>query len=198
MSTHLAPVWPRAGVGLLVAAPALLLAACGGSSGSGSAQGGGGATNAAATSAHATTVETHSGDMGTFLTDGSGRTIYLFAADHGNTSACNGACVTLWPPVTVKGSTQATGQAKTGMLGTITRSDGSKQVTYAGHPLYYYTGDQAAGAVNGQGSNQFGASWWVVSPTGKAITQSSGGSSSTPSPTSSSSGSSSGSGGGWG
>ena len=173
MTTHPTPVWRRSRTALLLAAPALLVTACGGSSSaSGSAYGSAhkGAP-AAASSSPSTTVGTSSGGPGTFLTDGSGRTLYLFAADHGATSACSGACAAAWPPLTTGGSTTATGQARSGMLGTISRSDGSRQVTYAGHPLYYYAGDQAAGDTNGEGSNGFGAPWWVVSPSGKAVTQ---------------------------
>jgi predicted lipoprotein with Yx(FWY)xxD motif len=199
VSTQLISKLPRLRLAVVLAAPALLVAACGGSSGSGSAQGGGGSAYGAGTSVHtATVVETHSSDLGTYLTDGSGRTVYLFAADHGNTSTCNGSCASAWPPVRVKGSAKATGDAKASMLRTITRSDGSKQVTYAGHPLYYFAGDRSAGDLNGQGSNGFGAKWWVVSPSGKAIPQTSGGSTPAPSASSSGSGSSGGSGGGWG
>jgi hypothetical protein len=91
----------------------------------------------------------------------------------------------------------ASGGANAADLGTITRSDGSKQVTYKGHPLYYFVGDTAAGSLKGQGSNNFGAKWWLVAPSGTAIAAgaSSGGGSSGGS-TSTSSGSSSG--GGWG
>jgi predicted lipoprotein with Yx(FWY)xxD motif len=55
-------------------------------------------------------------------------------------------------------------------LGTTTRADGAKQVTYNGHPLYYFVGDSGAGMLNGQGSNGFGAKWWLVAPSGSAIT----------------------------
>jgi hypothetical protein len=94
----------------------------------------------------------------------------------------------------------AGGDAKASDLGTITRSDGTKQVTYDGHPLYYFSGDSAAGQVNGQGSDGFGAKWWLVSPAGTQITSAdsasspgSGGGASTPAPASSSGGA----GGGW-
>ena len=85
-------------------------------------------------------------------------------------------------------------------LGTITRSDGTKQVTYKGHPLYYYAADTSPGQVTGQGSNSFGAKWWLVAPSGAAITKSASGGSSSGGSSSSSSGgsSSSSSGGGWG
>ena len=70
------------------------------------------------------------------------------------------------------GTLTATGGAKASDLGTITRSDGTKQVTYDGHPLYYFVGDSAAGQTNGQGSDNFGAKWWLVAPSGAEITAS--------------------------
>ena len=68
------------------------------------------------------------------------------------------------------GNLTASGGAKTSDLGTITRSDGSKQVTYDGHPLYFFAGDSGAGQLTGQGSNGFGAKWWLVAPSGAEIT----------------------------
>lgn len=157
-------------LGVAVAAPALLLAACSGSGYSGS----GGASSGPSATAGSTTVETRSGALGTYLTDGSGRTLYLFVADHSGQSACSGACASAWPPLTSNGAPAASGAAKAGMLTTISRSDGSKQVSYGGHPLYYFAGDTAAGQTSGQGINGFGAKWWVVSPAGSSITRSGG------------------------
>jgi predicted lipoprotein with Yx(FWY)xxD motif len=144
--------------------------------------------------------------MGTYLTGASGRALYLWVADQGGKSACSGACASTWPPVIAKGTPSASGSAVSADLGTTARSDGSKQVTYKGHPLYYYAADTGAGQTAGQGSNQFGAKWWLVAPSGSGITSgssSSSGSSGSSSAASSgsSSGSSSGgssSGGGWG
>lgn len=179
------------------AAVALLTAACGSSGGgaasSASAPGGAAGSAAAAggnssTSASVTTmkkalrIETHSAPMGTFLTDGSGDALYMFAADSHGKSACTGACTTYWPPLTVHGKAAVAGSAKAADLGLITRSDGSKQVTYAGHPLYYYAGDRKPGDTNGQGSNNFGAKWWLLAPSGRPIAKgSSGGAGSSPS-----------------
>jgi predicted lipoprotein with Yx(FWY)xxD motif len=151
-----------------VVAPMLLLAACGGS---GTYSGSGGSSGSSAP-AKATTVETRSGALGTYLTDGSGRTLYLFVADHAGQSACSGACVSAWPPLTSNGAPAASGAAKAGMLATLSRTDGSKQVSYGGHPLYYFAGDTGPGQTSGQGVNGFGAKWWVVSPAGSAITRS--------------------------
>jgi predicted lipoprotein with Yx(FWY)xxD motif len=100
------------------------------------------------------------------LTDAQGKTLYWFAIDTSSKSNCSGSCATFWPPV--KGPVTA-GSGVTGTLGTITRSDGTKQATYIGHPLYTYAGDSAGGQTTGQGLSQFGAPWYVVSPGGTAI-----------------------------
>ena len=165
---------PRLRLGLVLVAPAVLMAACG-STGSYGASGSSSTTAAAATSA--STVEAHHGNLGTFLTDGAGRTLYLFDADHGTTSNCGGTCAAAWPPLTTKGSPKAAGQAQAAMLGTTNRGGGVRQVTYGGHPLYYYAGDQGAGDTGGQGIDGYGAKWWVVAPSGAAIHQANGGSS---------------------
>jgi hypothetical protein len=94
--------------------------------------------------------------------------------------------------VTASGTVAGSGGVTAGELGTITRSDGTKQVTYDGHPLYYYAGDSGAGQDNGQGSDGFGAKWWLVAPSGSAITSSVTLSGSAPSPAASSSASSGG------
>jgi predicted lipoprotein with Yx(FWY)xxD motif len=128
------------------------------------------AGSSASASTTGTVITTHAGSAGAFLTNGSGRTVYLWAKDSMNMSACSGACASAWPPVPATGTLTATGGAKASDLGTITRSDGTKQVTYDGHPLYYFVGDSAAGQTNGQGSDNFGAKWWLVAPSGAEIT----------------------------
>jgi predicted lipoprotein with Yx(FWY)xxD motif len=157
----------KAGVPL---AAALTVAACA-SGGSGSPQsaatGNSGTSGASAT---AMVITTHAGSGGMFLSDGSGRAVYLWAKDPMNKSMCSGACSSAWPPVTDSGTVTASGGAKAADLGTITLSDGAKQVTYDGHPLYYYAGDSGAGQTNGQGSDSFGAKWWLVAPSGTQIT----------------------------
>ena len=125
-----------------------------------------------ASASGATVIKTASSSGGTFLTDGSGRAVYLWAKDSGGMSACTGACAGAWPPVTTTGTATASGSAKASDLGTITRSDGSKQVTYDGHPLYYFSGDSGPGTATGQGSDGFGAKWWLVAPTGSDVTAS--------------------------
>jgi predicted lipoprotein with Yx(FWY)xxD motif len=128
--------------------------------------------SSASASATGTVITTHAGSAGTFLTDGSGRTVYLWAKDGMNMSACSGACAAAWPPVPATGALTATKGAEASDLGTITRPGGTKQVTYDGHPLYYFVGDSAAGQTNGQGSDNFGAKWWLVAPSGAQITAS--------------------------
>jgi predicted lipoprotein with Yx(FWY)xxD motif len=107
-----------------------------------------------------------------FLTNGSGRAVYLWVKDTGDASTCTGACAGAWPPVTATGTVTAAGSAKASDLGTITRSDGTKQVTYDGHPLYYFAGDSGPGTASGQGSDGFGAKWWLVAPSGSDVTAS--------------------------
>ncbi|WP_216857929.1 COG4315 family predicted lipoprotein [Actinomadura verrucosospora] len=110
------------------------------------------------------------GNLGQVLVDGEGRTVYLFEKDQGGKSSCTGACAAVWPPVTSTGTPHAGSDAKTSKLGTTTRSDGKKQVTYGGHPLYYYTPDNAVkGSAKGQGLTQFGAGWFVVSSAGTKV-----------------------------
>ena len=194
-------------VGLPLAAAALTAAACSssgsGSSGGGSTAGGNSAGSAAMTSS--ATVVAAPGSSSTFLTDNSGRSLYLFQADSMNKSNCSGACATAWPPLTTTGTPTGSGGVKAADLSTITLSSGKKQVTFDGHPLYLYAGDSGAKQTNGQGLDQFGAKWYLVAPTGKAITgadnagaaPAGSGSSSSSSSSSSNSGGGSGAGGGW-
>jgi predicted lipoprotein with Yx(FWY)xxD motif len=139
------------------------------SSSGGNAYGAAPASTPASSSSGAAVVKTGKGDPGTFLVDAKGRTLYLWVADTGKQSTCSGACAQAWPPLTTKGKPTAAGGAKAALLGTTKRSDGTLEVTYAGHPLYYFAGDQGAGQVNGQGSDGFGAQWWVVAADGKAL-----------------------------
>jgi predicted lipoprotein with Yx(FWY)xxD motif len=151
---------------------ALLATACGAAAASPSAPASSApaAGSSASAPATGTVITTHAGSAGAFLTNGSGRAVYLWAKDGMNMSACSGACAAAWPPVPATGTLTATGGAKASDLGTITRSDGTKQVTYDGHPLYYFVGDSAAGQTNGQGSDNFGAKWWLVGSSGAEIT----------------------------
>ena len=123
-----------------------------------------------ASSSGGTVITTAKSSAGTFLTNGSGRAVYLWVKDTGDMSNCNGACAGAWPPVTTTATATASGSAKASDIGTITRSDGTKQVTYDGHPLYYFSGDSGPGTASGQGSDGFGAKWWLVAPTGSDVT----------------------------
>ena len=103
------------------------------------------------------------------LVDGQGRSLYLFEADKTRSSTCSGQCAQAWPPVVAKGEPSPAKGVRAGLLGTSARGDGDNQVTYAGHPLSRYAGDQAAGETNGQGLDQFGAEWYLVMANGRPL-----------------------------
>ena len=103
---------------------------------------------------------------GSFLVDAKGMTLYMYTKDSAGTSTCAGGCATNWPPLTVTGQPSAGTGVTASLLGTTARADGSTQVTYNGHPLYYYKTDSASGDKNGQG---IGGVWYVVSATGDAM-----------------------------
>lgn len=107
----------------------------------------------------------------TAMTDSTGKAIYLFEADKSSSSTCEGACATAWPPVPAAGTPSITG-GDMAKLGTTTRADGTKQLTYNGHPLYYFAGDAKPGDTNGQGSKAFGAEWYLLGPDGDSIDES--------------------------
>jgi predicted lipoprotein with Yx(FWY)xxD motif len=197
--------FPAAGVAAL-AGLALIVAGCGSSSSTSTSAGASASASTPAASAttsssassavvHGVAISTAKGPDGVYLTGASGRALYLWVADTHDSSSCAGECAKAWPPVITSGTPTVSGGVHVSDLGTITRANGQKQVTYMGHPLYYFIADTGPGKITGQGSNSFGAKWWLVAPSGSAITAgsstavSSGGSSST-----SSSGSSSG---GW-
>jgi predicted lipoprotein with Yx(FWY)xxD motif len=115
------------------------------------------------------TVKTRHGQLGTFLVGSNGRTLYLFEKDKSTKSTCSGACAKAWPPLLTTGKPKASGSAKASLLGTTKRSDGTSQVTYKGHPLYYFVQDKSAGQTKGQGIDGFGAEWYVLAPSGKKI-----------------------------
>jgi predicted lipoprotein with Yx(FWY)xxD motif len=115
-------------------------------------------------------IKVASSRLGDILVDANGRTLYLFLADSGATSNCNSAsCVQNWPPVLTKGAPQAGAGVTASLLGTTQRKDGTVEVTYAGHPLYYFIADTKPGQLSGQGIDAFGAEWYVVSPKGTQI-----------------------------
>jgi predicted lipoprotein with Yx(FWY)xxD motif len=146
---------------IVIAAPAaagLLLAACSSSGGSGS--------SAPVPPATGDAVSAHQTSLGTILVDGRGRTVYVFANDKPNVSTCSGACAADWPPVAAPSPAPTSLPGVNGALSTTTRSDGSHQLTVAGHPVYTFSGDSAAGQTNGQGITLNGGLWTVVSPAG--------------------------------
>jgi predicted lipoprotein with Yx(FWY)xxD motif len=150
----------------------VLAAACSGGGGgygsTGAAQNGTAATTSSSPRPVAV-VDVRASALGKTLVDSRGRTLYLFEADGARRSRCNGGCATAWPPYLTSGSPHA-GTGVTGSLvGTTTRGDGGTQVTYSGHPLYYYVGDAKPGDHAGQGVNQFGAKWYVLDPHGTKI-----------------------------
>jgi predicted lipoprotein with Yx(FWY)xxD motif len=112
------------------------------------------------------TVATKTGSFGTYLTDVSGNTLYLYRPDTSPTSKCYGQCIANWPPLLTNGAPQAGTGATATLLGTSPRTDGSQQVTYKGHPLYYFKGDKAAGDTSGQGK---AGTWFLVTPAGAQI-----------------------------
>jgi len=115
------------------------------------------------------TVDVATNDLGEVLVDSKGRTLYLFKKDKGKRSACSGACASAWPPLRTSGKPRVGGDAKASMVDTTTRSDGAPQVTYNGHPLYLYQGDEKPGVANGQGVNVWGGRWFALSPAGKQV-----------------------------
>ncbi|MGW5642965.1 COG4315 family predicted lipoprotein [Saccharopolyspora sp. NPDC003762] len=112
----------------------------------------------------ATVVGTRTAPTGDYLVDASGRTLYLFTKDEPNTSRCEGPCAANWPPLS--GIPQAGPGVDLAKLGTVNRPDGSRQITFAGKPLYYFAEDMAAGDVKGQDKMH---AWYLVSPNGEAI-----------------------------
>jgi predicted lipoprotein with Yx(FWY)xxD motif len=135
--------------------------------------GGGGYGDSAATAAagghHASIGTSNGARLGTILVDSKGRTLYLFRRDSGSRSTCLGACASAWPPLRATGKPAVSGRASVSLVGTSTRSDGERQVTYRGHPLYLYAGDEKAGDTRGQGLTDFGAGWYVLSPAGQQV-----------------------------
>jgi predicted lipoprotein with Yx(FWY)xxD motif len=144
---------------------ALLAVACGGSTASPPAS----SPSAGTMSGPATvSVDTNS-KLGKILVDGGGKTLYLFEKDTGSASTCYGACATYWPPVLTDGAPKAGAGIDAMLLGTTKRTDGTTEVTYGGHPLYYVVTDHNPGDATGQDVTNFGAAWYVVGPDGKKV-----------------------------
>jgi predicted lipoprotein with Yx(FWY)xxD motif len=179
---------PTAGLIAVLSVAALLAAGCGSSKSSSSTsaasayptEGEKSTSTAAATTTPATTASAgvavtakHASKLGTIVAAGPKKmTVYMFEGDHGASSSCTGACVSVWPPVTSTGAATAAGAANSADLGTITRSDGTTQVIYKGHPLYFFAKDKDSGDAYGQGVKGFGADWYVLSPSGSKVDES--------------------------
>jgi predicted lipoprotein with Yx(FWY)xxD motif len=159
---------------------AALLAGCGSSNKTSSSAASAPPSSTATSSAAATStasatpavlITTKHTKLGTILGAGPKKlTVYLFEADKGQSSNCSGACPSTWPPVS--GQPHATGATVASKLGTISRADGTAQVTYNGHPLYFYAKDVKdgdAGDTYGQGLKSFGAGWYVLKPSGSKL-----------------------------
>lgn len=167
-----------AGATALAAAAVVAVAGCGSSNSSSSSAAPAASASSSSTSSTASgagaasgvSISTTKGSKGTYLTGANGRALYLWVPDKNGKSVCSGACAKVWPPLITTGTPKVSGGVEASKLGTFTRSDGSKQVTYAGHPLYYYITDKSAGSTTGEGNTSFGAPWWLVAPSGNAIT----------------------------
>jgi predicted lipoprotein with Yx(FWY)xxD motif len=118
------------------------------------------------------TVMLRTTKLGKVLATRTGMTLYLFKADKKGKSACYGQCATYWPPLLKKGALTAGPGLKAKLLGTTKRKNGTRQVTYAGHPLYRFKLDKHAGEVEGQGQDFFGGKWYVLSAAGRTVTKS--------------------------
>ena len=154
----------------------LLAAACGSSSSSSATRAPStGSTVASNTSTgaspgRAVEITTKHSKFGTVLAAGPKRlTVYMFESDRGSKSNCNAACAKAWPPVVTSGTPGVGGKAASADLGTTMRSDGAQQVTYKGHPLYYFIKDKDDGDAYGEGKHAFGADWYVIAPSGNKV-----------------------------
>jgi predicted lipoprotein with Yx(FWY)xxD motif len=144
---------------------ALAIAGCGSSGGGNSSS-----TPSDAASTSGAAVNATNTALGKIVTDEKGRTLYLFASDTGMKSACSGACASIWRPYTAASAPAGGSGVSAGAITLVKRADGAKQVALDGHPLYFFSGDQSAGQVNGQGVNDFGGKWWAVGPSGAQVT----------------------------
>ncbi len=153
---------PAGGALLLLAA--LAVAGCGGG-GNSNASSGPPKTASGATA----TIGVSNESLGNILVNSKGRTLYLFTRDSGTMSECSGACAVNWPPLRATGKPTIGSGATASLTSTTNRSDGAQQVTYNGHPLYLFKGDNSPGDTNGQGLNAFGGSWYALSSAGNQV-----------------------------
>jgi predicted lipoprotein with Yx(FWY)xxD motif len=157
----------------VLAAGVLVLSACGSDDGGDTSSSGSTTSSASSSSSPATSsaaLMTADTDLGNIVVDGKGMTVYMFDKDTKGSgkSNCSGECLTAWPPVVAE-SDSPTVDGVTGEVGTITRDDGTKQVTLDGWPLYYWQGDKAPGDTTGQAVQGV---WWVLTADGAKVTKS--------------------------
>jgi predicted lipoprotein with Yx(FWY)xxD motif len=126
-------------------------------------------TRSAVGAIQAATPTAHSSRYGTILFGGGGRVLYAFARDRGGRSNCSGACAKAWPPFLTNGTPKPGRGINGRLLGTTRRSDGTLQVTYAKHPLYYFKKDTKPGQITCQNVSNFGGLWLVVASTGRPV-----------------------------
>jgi predicted lipoprotein with Yx(FWY)xxD motif len=150
---------------------ALAVAGCGSSGGSNAS---GSSAPPKTANGQSATLGVANENLGKILVDSQGRTLYLFERDSGTTSTCTGACAIEWPPLLSTGKPTVGGGANASIVATSARSDGKRQVTYNGHPLYLFSADRKPGDVNGQGVDAFGGLWYVLSSSGNEVTTSAG------------------------
>jgi predicted lipoprotein with Yx(FWY)xxD motif len=146
---------------------ALLFAGCGGRHGS-ATRSSERASLAGGAAASGTTVKVVNSEFGRIVADHRGQAFYLFDREKSNQSSCYGRCAKRWPPVLAKGTPRAVHPGGDRLLGTTRRRDGALQLTYGGHPMYYYDEDRP-GRVLCQKVDQFGGLWLVVKPDGMPV-----------------------------
>ena len=127
------------------------------------------AISASATAQSGTAVKIGRSNLGRVLVDSHGKTLYIWAHDKGRRSTCYGDCAKYWPPLLTKGTPSARAGAQARLLGSSRRRDGRMQVTYAGHPLYYFVQDTKPGQTKGEGLTGFGGRWDPVSASGAPV-----------------------------
>ena len=153
----------------ILASMCVLAAACGGTGAASASPSSQPSTDAM----HHAALDVKDSRFGQIVVDGQGRALYLFAADKTTEPTCYDACATAWPPLLAEKATKIDTMhaASASLTGTTTRKDSTIQVTYNGHPLYYFAGDKNPGEISCQAVVNFGAAWYVVDSSGNAITK---------------------------
>jgi predicted lipoprotein with Yx(FWY)xxD motif len=149
---------------LAVPLAALVVGGCGGGGSNG-----GTSSPAASSGGGNAAIEVAKTGLGNVLVDAQGHTLYLFKKDVGGKSSCFGDCATDWPPARVNAKPTVGPGLMAALASTTARSDGKPELTYAGHPLYRFSGDPKPGDVNGNGLNEFGGRWYAVTPSGSQV-----------------------------